>query len=133
MVRPGITGWAQVRYRYANDLEEEVEKMRYDLYYIKHMSPWLDLRILFETVRIVVRGRESAHDPAPARRTMRHSEALRLARATLRLAAATPLGVGLAPAPVVRSPAELVAAPLPEPVRVRPDVPGKLTVNGESS
>ena len=38
MVRPGLTGWAQVRYQYANDLEEEVEKMRHDLYYIKHMS-----------------------------------------------------------------------------------------------
>jgi len=67
MVRPGLTGWAQVRYRYANDLEEEVEKMRYDLYYIKHMSAWLDLRILFETVKIVLHGRELAHhDPVPA-------------------------------------------------------------------
>ncbi len=63
-VRPGITGWAQVRYRYANDLEEETEKMRYDLYYIKHMSPWLDLRILFETVRAVLLG----HRQPPARR-----------------------------------------------------------------
>ena len=45
-VRPGVTGWAQVRYGYANNLEEEIEKMRYDLYYIKHMSLWLDLRIL---------------------------------------------------------------------------------------
>jgi len=67
MVRPGITGWAQVRYQYANDLEEEVEKMRHDLYYIKHMSPWLDLRILFETVKTVLSGRESeeavAHGP----------------------------------------------------------------------
>lgn len=60
MVRPGLTGWAQVRYRYANDLEEEVEKMRHDLYYIKHMSLWLDLRILVETVRIVLRGHASA-------------------------------------------------------------------------
>jgi exopolysaccharide biosynthesis polyprenyl glycosylphosphotransferase len=60
LVRPGLTGWAQVRYRYANDLEEEIEKMRYDLYYIKHRSPWLDLRILLETVRIVLCGRESA-------------------------------------------------------------------------
>jgi exopolysaccharide biosynthesis polyprenyl glycosylphosphotransferase len=59
MVRPGLTGWAQVRYRYANDLEEEVEKMRHDLYYIKHMSPWLDLRILWETVKTVLGGRES--------------------------------------------------------------------------
>jgi lipopolysaccharide/colanic/teichoic acid biosynthesis glycosyltransferase len=66
MVRPGLTGWAQVRYQYANDLEEEVEKMRHDLYYIKHMSPWLDLRILFETVRIVACGRESGESAAEA-------------------------------------------------------------------
>jgi len=59
MVRPGITGWAQVRYRYANNLEEEIEKMRYDLYYIKHLSLWLDLRILFDTVKIVLFGRGS--------------------------------------------------------------------------
>jgi lipopolysaccharide/colanic/teichoic acid biosynthesis glycosyltransferase len=56
MVRPGVTGWAQIRYGYANNLEEETEKMRYDLYYIKHMSLWLDLRILFETVKIVLFG-----------------------------------------------------------------------------
>jgi len=55
-VRPGITGWAQIRYGYANDLDEETEKMRYDLYYIKHMSLWLDLRILFDTVKTVIRG-----------------------------------------------------------------------------
>ena len=52
-VLPGITGWAQVRYRYANNLEEEIEKLKYDLYYIKHMSSWLDLVILFETVKVV--------------------------------------------------------------------------------
>jgi exopolysaccharide biosynthesis polyprenyl glycosylphosphotransferase len=57
-IRPGITGWAQVRYVYANNLVEETEKMRYDLYYIKHMSLWLDLRILLETVKIVLLGRE---------------------------------------------------------------------------
>jgi len=55
-VRPGITGWAQVRYRYANSLEQEVEKIRYDVYYLKHLSVWLDIRILFETVRIIVSG-----------------------------------------------------------------------------
>jgi exopolysaccharide biosynthesis polyprenyl glycosylphosphotransferase len=65
-VRPGITGWAQVRYQYANNLEEEIEKMRYDLYYIKHRSFWLDLRILFETVKVVMAGRESAQRPAAA-------------------------------------------------------------------
>jgi lipopolysaccharide/colanic/teichoic acid biosynthesis glycosyltransferase len=55
-VRPGITGWAQIRHGYANNLDEETEKMRYDLYYVKHMSLGFDLRILFETARIVVRG-----------------------------------------------------------------------------
>jgi exopolysaccharide biosynthesis polyprenyl glycosylphosphotransferase len=59
VVRPGVTGWAQVRQGYANSLEDETEKMRYDLYYIKHMSAWLDLRILLQTVHIVVSGRES--------------------------------------------------------------------------
>ena len=71
-VRPGITGWAQVRYGYANDLTEETEKMRYDLYYIKHLSPWLDLRILLETVRTVVLGRgpraRTTALPRPARK-----------------------------------------------------------------
>ena len=62
LVRPGMTGWAQVRYRYANNLDEEIEKLRYDLYYIKHRSPWLDLRILFATVKVVVfRPRPTGH------------------------------------------------------------------------
>jgi exopolysaccharide biosynthesis polyprenyl glycosylphosphotransferase len=52
-VRPGITGWAQVRYRYANNLNEEMEKLRFDLYYLKHYSLWLDLRILVETVAMI--------------------------------------------------------------------------------
>ena len=56
-VRPGVTGWAQVRYGYANNLEEETEKMRFDLYYIKHLSFYLDLRILVDTVKIVLFGR----------------------------------------------------------------------------
>ena len=55
-VRPGVTGWAQVRYGYANNLEEETEKMRYDLYYIKNRSLWLDARILVRTVLVVIRG-----------------------------------------------------------------------------
>jgi exopolysaccharide biosynthesis polyprenyl glycosylphosphotransferase len=65
-IRPGVTGWAQVRQGYANNLEEETEKMRYDLYYIKHMSVWLDLRILLATIRTVLAGREA---PAPSRIT----------------------------------------------------------------
>jgi lipopolysaccharide/colanic/teichoic acid biosynthesis glycosyltransferase/protein involved in polysaccharide export with SLBB domain len=53
LIRPGLTGWAQVRYRYANNLEEELEKLRYDLYYVKHISFWLDLRILLETAKVL--------------------------------------------------------------------------------
>jgi exopolysaccharide biosynthesis polyprenyl glycosylphosphotransferase len=59
-VRPGVTGWAQVRYGYANNLEQETEKMRYDLYYIKNHTLWLDLRILVETVLIMLTGRGAA-------------------------------------------------------------------------
>jgi len=67
-VRPGITGWAQVRYSYANSFDEEVEKVRYDFYYLKHMSFWLDLRILFETVKIVFSGAAADADARRARR-----------------------------------------------------------------
>ena len=56
-VRPGLTGWAQVRYGYSVSLEQVTEKMRHDLFYIKHMSVWLDLRILVDTVKIVLFGR----------------------------------------------------------------------------
>ena len=58
-IRPGVTGWAQIRYGYANNLEEEIEKMRYDLYYIQHVSFWFDVRILVDTVKIVLFGRGS--------------------------------------------------------------------------
>ncbi|MGH7368450.1 MAG: sugar transferase [Candidatus Rokuibacteriota bacterium] len=57
VVRPGLTGWAQVRYGYSVSLEQVMEKMRYDLFYIKHMSLWLDLRILADTVKIGLFGR----------------------------------------------------------------------------
>jgi sugar transferase (PEP-CTERM system associated) len=57
VVRPGLTGWAQVRYGYSVSLEQVTEKMRYDLFYIKHMSLWLDLRILADTVKIGLFGR----------------------------------------------------------------------------
>ena len=59
MVRPGITGWAQVRYQYANNIEEEIEKLRYDLFYVKYASAALDLRVLVQTVRVIVLGQPS--------------------------------------------------------------------------
>ena len=74
-VRPGVTGWAQVRYGYANNLEQETEKMRYDLYYIKNHTVWLDLRILFETVLIMLTGRGAAE---VRRRESRRDQARRL-------------------------------------------------------
>ena len=60
LVRPGLTGWAQVHYGYANDFCEEIEKLAYDLYYVKHRSLWLDLCILAGTVRVVLGGRGHA-------------------------------------------------------------------------
>jgi lipopolysaccharide/colanic/teichoic acid biosynthesis glycosyltransferase len=56
IVPPGLTGWAQVRYRYANNLDEEIEKLRYDLHYVKNLSPWLDLLIIAETFAVMLRG-----------------------------------------------------------------------------
>ncbi len=56
-VRPGITGWAQVQYKYGNTLEDAREKLQYDLFYIKNYSVGLDLVIVFQTVKIVLLGR----------------------------------------------------------------------------
>jgi exopolysaccharide biosynthesis polyprenyl glycosylphosphotransferase len=56
-VRPGLTGWAQTRFGYSVSLEQVTEKIRYDLFYIKQMSFWFDLRILVDTVKIVLFGR----------------------------------------------------------------------------
>lgn len=53
-VKPGITGWAQVRFRYGSDESDQQEKLRYDMFYVKHHSLLFDLRILFETVRVVL-------------------------------------------------------------------------------
>lgn len=57
VVKPGITGWAQISYCYGASKEDALEKLKYDLYYIKHMSPVLDLMIVFNTVKIVLLGR----------------------------------------------------------------------------
>ena len=56
-VRPGITGWAQIRYKYGSSIEDAKEKLRYDLFYIKNISPGLDFLILFETIKIILLGR----------------------------------------------------------------------------
>jgi sugar transferase (PEP-CTERM system associated) len=54
MIRPGITGWAQVRYQYGASLEEAKQKLEYDLYYVKHLSLGLDLLIMFETIKTII-------------------------------------------------------------------------------
>jgi lipopolysaccharide/colanic/teichoic acid biosynthesis glycosyltransferase len=57
VVAPGITGWAQVNYPYGASRQDAIEKLQYDIYYIKNLSPMLDLIILARTVRIVLFGR----------------------------------------------------------------------------
>ncbi len=56
-VRPGITGWAQVKYRYGASVEDALEKLRYDLYYIKHLSIGFDVTILVDTVKVILFGK----------------------------------------------------------------------------
>ena len=56
-VKPGITGWAQVNYKYGETLEDTIVKLEYDLYYIKHLSPALDAYIIFQTFKTMLRLR----------------------------------------------------------------------------
>jgi sugar transferase (PEP-CTERM system associated) len=55
-VRPGITGWAQVQYRYGSNVEDAIRKLEYDLFYLKNMSIFFDCAIILDTVRIVTTG-----------------------------------------------------------------------------
>jgi lipopolysaccharide/colanic/teichoic acid biosynthesis glycosyltransferase len=56
-LKPGVTGWAQVRYQYGSTIEDSQEKLQYDLYYVKNHSLLLDIVILFETVGVVLTGK----------------------------------------------------------------------------
>jgi sugar transferase (PEP-CTERM system associated) len=56
-VKPGITGWAQVKYEYGDSIEDALEKLRYDLYYIKHLSFFLDFLIILDTSKVIFFGR----------------------------------------------------------------------------
>lgn len=56
LVKPGITGWAQIRYGYTQSIEDNVERIQYDLYYVKNRSFVLDLEILLKTIDTVLRG-----------------------------------------------------------------------------
>jgi lipopolysaccharide/colanic/teichoic acid biosynthesis glycosyltransferase len=56
VVKPGVTGWAQINYRYGASKEDALQKLQYDLYYIKNMSIFLDVLVLFRTIRVVLLG-----------------------------------------------------------------------------
>ena len=53
-IKPGITGFAQVRYQYGATIDDAVEKLQYDLYYVKNNSLFLDLLIIIDTVQVVL-------------------------------------------------------------------------------
>jgi exopolysaccharide biosynthesis polyprenyl glycosylphosphotransferase len=55
LVKPGLTGWAQIHYDYGNSVEDALIKLQYDFYYIRYWSLWLDLYTLFKTVYVVLR------------------------------------------------------------------------------
>ena len=59
-VKPGVTGWAQVRYQYGSSVDDAINKLQYDLYYVKNHTLFLDIVVLFETVRVVLTG-DGAH------------------------------------------------------------------------
>jgi len=56
-VRPGITSWGQVKYGYASNVQEMVQRMKFDLIYLENMSLSLDLKILFYTVLVLIQGK----------------------------------------------------------------------------
>ena len=56
LLRPGLSGWAQVEQGYASGFEESKTKLEYDLYYLKNISPWLDSVIFFKTLRAIIWG-----------------------------------------------------------------------------
>ena len=56
-VKPGLTGWAQVRYHYGATVDDSQQKLQYDLYYVKNHTLFLDLLIMLETVAVVLTGK----------------------------------------------------------------------------
>ena len=58
-VKPGVTGWAQINYPYGDSIEDAKEKLKYELYYMKHRSLWLDLAIIFQTIKVALKARGS--------------------------------------------------------------------------
>ena len=56
IIAPGITGWAQTQYQYGSSVEDSLEKLQYDLFYIKNYNLFLDFRIVFKTIKTVLFG-----------------------------------------------------------------------------
>ena len=56
LVKPGVTGWAQVTFRYGFSTEDSLEKLQYDLYYVKNRTLWLDVLIILKTIKTVITG-----------------------------------------------------------------------------
>ena len=56
-IRPGITGWAQIKHGYDENLEDVREKLKYDFYYIENVDIWLDIKILLTTIGVIVSGK----------------------------------------------------------------------------
>jgi lipopolysaccharide/colanic/teichoic acid biosynthesis glycosyltransferase len=69
-VRPGVTGWAQIKSGYAVSQEDVTEKIRYDLYYIKNRSLWFDLKILLDTANIMLLGKDYTVADQPIKQEM---------------------------------------------------------------
>ena len=67
LVKPGITGWAQVRRGYTSDAEGSIDKLSYDLWYLRHRSITVDLAICLQTLGVLVRGTPEARDPRTVR------------------------------------------------------------------
>lgn len=57
IAKPGLTGWAQIKYPYGSSVEDSLEKLQYDIYYIKNMSPLLDILIMLSTIKVILTGR----------------------------------------------------------------------------
>jgi len=56
-VKPGVTGWAQINYPYGDSIEDAKEKLKYELYYMKHRSLWLDISIILQTIKVALKAR----------------------------------------------------------------------------
>ena len=60
-MKPGVTGWAQVKHKYDSSIEDVKQKVLYDLYYFENMSLMLDIKIILQTFWVVLTGKKGAH------------------------------------------------------------------------